>query len=104
MPTAVKDAYRACERLARSHYENFSVGSIILPRGTKKHRYALYAFARTTDDLGDEFEGDRIAKLDEWERELRGDAPSHPVLAAVRDTRERFDIPLEPFLRLIEAN
>jgi len=107
MIRTVEDAYETCERLARAHYENFTVGSALLPRGTKKHLYALYAFARTTDDLGDEAEGDRIAQLKEWERDLRrcfSGHPVHPVLLAVQETVRQFDIPADPFLKLIEAN
>jgi squalene synthase HpnC len=100
-------AFEACSKLATSHYENFTVGSILLPRGTKKHLHALYAFARTTDDIGDESEGDRLANLDAWEedfRRIRGGTPRHPVHAALVDTVGKFDIPDEPFLKLIEAN
>lgn len=107
MPLALDDAFETCERLARGHYENFTVGSALLPRGTKKHLWALYAFARTTDDLGDEAVGDRLARLAAWERDFRrcyDGEPNHQVLVAVRDTIRRFDIPPGPFLRLIEAN
>ncbi len=100
-------AFEACVRLAKSHYENFTVGSILLPRGTKKHIHALYAFARTTDDIRDESEGDRLANLDAWEvdfRRIRGGTPRHPVHVALVETVRAFDIPDEPFLKLIEAN
>lgn len=100
-------AFEACVRLARSHDENFTVGSLLLPRGTRKHLHALYAFARTTDDIGDESEGDRLANLDAWEgdfRRIRDGTPRHPVHVALADTVRKFDIPDEPFLNLIEAN
>lgn len=69
--------------------------------------YAVYAFCRGTDDLGDEAEGDRLALLDEWEAGLRRCYDSMPRdirLVALQRTIQRFDIPPEPFLRLIEAN
>ena len=100
-------AFEACARLANTHYENFTVGSLLLPRGTKKHLHALYAFARTTDDIGDESEGDRLANLDAWEedfRRIRDGSPRHPVHVALVETVRKFDIPDEPFLKLIEAN
>lgn len=124
VPT-LDEAYRHCEELARRHYENFTVGSALLPRGVKRHLWAMYAFARTTDDLGDEpldsaayreavgglprgsGEADRLAALEAWEADLRlcrGGSPGHPVLVAAADTIREFDIPEEPFLRLIEAN
>ena len=40
--------------LASSHYENFPVGSFLLPRAARQHLHRIYAFARTADDLADE--------------------------------------------------
>lgn len=101
------EAYAHCRRIALGHYENFPVVSWLLPRGLRPHMYAVYAYCRGVDDLGDEAEGDRLALLSEWETELRrcydGDA-SDPRFVALGDTIRRFDIPPEPFLRLIEAN
>src|SRR6185436_10164682 len=57
--------------------------------------------------LGDEVEGDRLAALDELERELEAcyrSEPSWPVLQALAPTIHEFSLPREPFLRLIEAN
>jgi squalene synthase HpnC len=73
----------------------------------RRHIYAVYAYCRGVDDLGDEAEGDRAALLDEWERDLRScydDSPSDIRFVALQHTIRRFDIPLAPFLRLIEAN
>ena len=103
----VAEAYERCERLARSHYENFTVGSRLLPSGKRRHFYAIYAFCRFVDNLGDELEGDRLRALDYWEQEVDAcfsGTPSHPYMVAVQDTVRSFDIPREPFLRLIEAN
>jgi squalene synthase HpnC len=69
--------------------------------------YNIYAYCRTVDDLGDEAKGDRLALLDDWEADLRrvySGRPEYPVLLAVKHTVEEFDIPIEPFLRLIVAN
>jgi squalene synthase HpnC len=40
--------------LAGRHYENFPVGSWLLPRAARTHLHRIYAFARTADDLADE--------------------------------------------------
>ncbi|MEX0763393.1 MAG: squalene synthase HpnC [Dehalococcoidia bacterium] len=104
---SLQDAFDSCERLAKSHYENFSLGTRLLPRDLRRHFYAIYAFCRGVDDLGDEIEGDRLASLNEWERQLRlsyDGTPDHPYFLALRDTISQFDIPREPFLKLIEAN
>lgn len=102
-----EEAYAACAEIAEGHYENFSVASRLLPRGIRKYMYAIYAFCRHTDDLGDEASGDRIALLEEWERELvqvyRGD-PKHPIMIAIKDVVQRFSICDEPFRKLIHAN
>ena len=49
-----EEAYRYCQRLARTHYENFTVGSWLLPREQRRHVYAIYGYCRGVDDLGDE--------------------------------------------------
>ncbi|MDE2861504.1 MAG: squalene synthase HpnC [Chloroflexota bacterium] len=104
---SAEEAYDYCRTLARSHYENFTVASWFLPRDKRPHVYAVYAFCRFVDDLGDEAQGDRLALLDRWEEELRAcydGMPTHPIAVALADTIQRFSIPMEPFLKLVEAN
>lgn len=104
---SVEQSYEYCRKLARSHYENFTVASWFLPREKRPHVYAVYAYCRFVDDLGDESPGDRLGLLDWWEEELRScydGTPSHPVSIALRETIHRFEIPREPFLKLVEAN
>ena len=101
---ALAQAYEFCSRMARSHYENFTVASWLMPRAMRKHMHAIYAYARMADDFADE-EHDP-AKLDQWERELDfayAGAPRHPVFVALADTARRFDIPREPFADLLRA-
>ena len=50
----ITEAYRACVRIANSHYENFSVGSWLLPMEIRRHIAAIYAFSRVADDIADE--------------------------------------------------
>jgi squalene synthase HpnC len=91
----------------RARTENFPVASILFPRHLRPHLRAVYGFARLVDMLGDEVEGDRLAALDELERELEAcysGRPAWPVMAALQPTIEEFTLPREPFLRLIEAN
>jgi squalene synthase HpnC len=87
--------------------ENFSVASRLLPRAVRAHLLAVYGFARLADDIGDEAEGDRLALLDWLEGEVgraaRGEA-THPLLARLTPTIRQFELPLDPFHRLIEAN
>ena len=95
------------EVAARAAGENFPVGSILFPRALRPHIRALYCYARLVDELGDSFDGDRLAALDELEREVEATfegEPTWPVLRNVQPTVRAFDLPREPFLRLIEAN
>jgi squalene synthase HpnC len=92
---------------ARAKTENFPVASLLFPRALRPHLRAVYGFARLVDILGDEAEGDRLALLDELEREVEAcytDEPSWPVLRVLQPTIREFDLPREPFLRLIECN
>jgi len=105
---SLADAYAYCERLARSHYENFSVATWFLPKRLRQHFYNVYAYCRISDDLGDET-GDREASLqllDEWQCEL--DAcydghPRHPVFVALAGTVREFNIPKQTFADLLIA-
>lgn len=125
-PPTLAQAQAYCARLARRHYENFNVGGWITPRHKLPHIYAIYAWCRTVDDLGDETLPDdpddhptdagrlrpdiarhRLARLDWWESELElayHGQPTHPVAVAAQHTIAQFGIPPEPFRRLIEAN
>jgi squalene synthase HpnC len=105
---SLDDAYAYCERLARSHYENFSVATWFLPKRLRQHFYNVYAYCRISDDLGDET-GDREASLqllDEWESELNAcyeGNPRHPVIVALAGTVREFDIPKQTFADLLTA-
>lgn len=102
------EAREYCRRLARSHYENFSVASWFLPSRLRQHFFNVYAYCRISDDLGDEA-GDRAASLqllDQWETEL--DAcyeghPRHPVFVALAETVCAFKIPKHEFSDLLTA-
>ena len=91
----------------RARTENFPVASLLFPRWLRPHLRAVYGFARLVDILGDEVEVDRLAALDELERELDAcyaGEPAWPVMRVLQPTIREFGLPREPFLRLIEAN
>jgi squalene synthase HpnC len=102
------EARAYCRRLARSHYENFSVASWFLPAGLRQHFFNVYAYCRISDDLGDEV-GDRAASLqllEQWEAELNAcyeGRPRHPVFVALAETVGRFEIPKHEFADLLTA-
>src|SRR5712692_6716226 len=91
----------------RARTENFPVASVLFPRRLRPHLRAVYGFARLVDILGDEVEGDRLAALDELEREVErcySGEPEWPVMRVLQPTIRAYGLPREPFLRLIEAN
>jgi phytoene/squalene synthetase len=102
------EAHAYCGRLARTHYENFSVASLLLPRRLLQHFHSVYAYCRWADDLGDETGGGQQALelLQWWRQELLQcyeGKPHHPVMVALAQTIRRFYIPPDPFLDLLLA-
>src|SRR5262245_377002 len=109
-------AYETCEALARSHYENFPVASALLPRPMRPHIAAVYAFARTADDLADEGDtpgAERRAALEAWQCRLHGAVESTSwlpsgarddlILAATAASIRTLNLPLSLFDDLISA-
>src|SRR5438132_4036777 len=111
-PCSVAEGFAYCERLARAHYENFPVGSLLVPKARRPHVYNIYAFARTADDFADEgydtplTERERLTALDDWERQLedcyRGTA-THPVFVALGETVKELRLPIQLFRDLLAA-
>ena len=97
-----------CERLAKTHYENFSVATWFLPKRLRQHFYNVYAYCRISDDLGDEV-GDAqqsLELLNQWETELNScyaGSPRHPVFVALAETVQQCGIPKHEFSDLLIA-
>jgi len=107
-------AYAACEQLARDHYENFPVASILLPRAMRRPVAAIYAFARRADDFADEpgyADAERLRLLDEWSHRLRqcfvepgtAASPDDLIFAALADTIRAHHLPVSLFEDLLSA-
>jgi squalene synthase HpnD/squalene synthase HpnC len=102
-------AYRQCWRIASAHYENFTVASWLLPRRQRWHLAAIYAWARTADDLADEgtaTPAERLAWLDAWERQLDdglAGRPVDPIVVATVDTIRSCGLAVDPFRALLRA-
>ncbi len=104
----LEQAQQYTRRLARSHYENFTVVSWLLPKELRQHFYNVYAYCRWADDLADEIpDRDRALRLlDWWQDELRhcyAGRPRHPVFVALQETALARNIPQEPFADLLVA-
>lgn len=66
-------AYSNAIRFTKSHYENFPVLSVFVPKALQKHVAVVYQFARQADDLADEgkfTEAERIENLFEYENDF----------------------------------
>lgn len=107
-PCSYEQACGYTRWLARSHYENFPVVSLLLPRELHQDFYNVYAFCRWSDDLADEI-GDPSRSLELlawWGHELTemyAGRCRHPVYIALARTVARHRIPVRPFEDLIRA-
>ena len=105
---SLEEAREYCRRLARSHYENFSVASWFLPQKLRQHFFNVYSYCRISDDLGDEV-GDTATSLlllDQWQQELDAcydGTPRHAVFVALAETVRQFEIPKQEFVDLLTA-
>jgi squalene synthase HpnC len=104
------EAQAWCKRLATTHYENFHVATFFLPAALRPHFHSVYAFCRTSDDLGDEVADTATATrlLAQWRAMLhecfeQPEASKHPVFVALQPTIAACNLPREPFDDLISA-
>ena len=105
---SLEEAQQYCARLARTHYENFSVATWFLPARLRQHFYNVYAYCRISDDLGDEVGNPQqsLELLNQWEAELEAcysGSPRHPVFVALSQTVRQFSIPQHEFSDLLIA-
>jgi squalene synthase HpnC len=110
----LRRAYGACTELARTHYENFPVASLLLPRRMRPAIAAVYAFARRADDFADEpgySQPERLRLLDDWQRRLDAAAAgtvsagsaNDLIFVAVADAIREHDLPISLFSDLLSA-
>jgi squalene synthase HpnC len=92
----------------REHSENFPVALKLLPAAHREALHAVYGYARTVDELGDSYTGDRTAALHAFMVDLdhiwADQEPDHQVLRRLRPIVRRHDLTADPFHRLIQAN
>lgn len=95
------------------HYENFPVASVLCPARLRPAVLAIYAFARTADDLADEGDpppDERLSALRAYRADLLATFEGQPasarwdgVFSRLGRMRMAHDLPLAPFLRLLDA-
>jgi squalene synthase HpnC len=92
--------------------ENFPVALRMLPRRHREHLMAVYTFARTVDDIGDEAPPDQRlgllaglhADLERLSADPPGKLPAHPAVRGLAGVVSDCAIPMQPFRDLIAAN
>jgi phytoene synthase len=101
-------SYRHCRQVARSANSNFSWVFRLLPADQRRGMEALYAFARHLDDVTDSEEllERKQLGLDFWREELAAglDGKLHgPVMPALADTVQRFQIPRKHLEQILDG-
>lgn len=110
-------AYSHCREIISVHARTFYMATRFLPYHKQRSVFAIYGFCRYLDHLVDESEDlvekeeipshDIAIRLDEFEEQLhdiyRGKSHTHPILKALADTVENFNIPLELPLELLNG-
>ncbi|MGH3302988.1 MAG: squalene synthase HpnC [Streptosporangiaceae bacterium] len=92
--------------------ENFPVALRMLPRRYRDHLMAVYTYARTVDDFGDEAQKDqRLGLLAALREDLGllytgppGSPPAHQAVRGLTSVVTDCAIPMQPFRDLIAAN
>jgi phytoene synthase len=104
----VEASYQLCRDVTRHHSKTFYLASLFLRTPQRRAIWSVYAFCRTADDLVDR-DGpahERLASIDAWQEHVvtafEGN-PKHPLTVALADSVQRYGIPLEPALQLIEG-
>ncbi|HEX4563733.1 MAG TPA: presqualene diphosphate synthase HpnD [Solirubrobacteraceae bacterium] len=113
---ALARAYGVCESITRERAANFYWGIRLLRAERRRAMCAVYAFARRIDDIGDGplAVAAKLTALEEAEMSLApllgADTPAaaaasraDPVLVALEDVRDRFAIPPDALVQLIEG-
>ncbi len=104
----VRDAYTYCRQIIHRASKTFTWGARLLPPQKRRAAWAIYAFCRVVDDIADEA-GDIArarTRLDAWRSRLArayADAPDGPITLAWHDMLQRFAVPLQPALDLIDG-
>ncbi len=107
----LEQAYQFCQDLAKSHYENFPVASVLLPKKLRRPISVIYAFARTADDFADEgdaSQSERLQQLDSYSQALqqihnRNYQGQAPIFIALADVIKQHQLPISLFNDLLSA-
>jgi 15-cis-phytoene synthase len=100
-------AYAHCAAVAARHGKSYHLATRLLTPDRRPAVHALYAAARTADDLVDLPGADPAGDLADWSRaalaELGAGWSDDPVRLALVDTYRRYDIPVEHLVDFLAA-
>src|SRR5881409_1280182 len=104
MSTAIDEAYAEVQRVTRARAKNFAYGIMVLPREKRRAIAAIYAYARSVDDIAD---GDlpvheKRTQLESLRAALNLESSEDPMLVALADARSRFPIPDDSLRALVD--
>lgn len=104
---SIEEANNFTKKIALGHYENFPVGSLLIPQEKRQHFYNIYAFSRISDDIADEpgniSKEYRIESLEKLKNMIGEKTNANPIFSALADTMDELDLPKKPFEMLIDA-
>ena len=101
--TSLEHDYQYCERIIQKHSKSLYFAFSKLPKEKAQAVYAIYAFCRLADDSIDEAVSreDQEKALTYMTEELNkfeaGNESDHPILRALRDVFNRYDMSIQPF-------
>lgn len=104
--TDITAAYAECARITTEQAKNFAYGIKLLDKPRRDAMSAVYAMARRIDDIGD---GplpapDKLDALDQVRASIKSlHRPDDPVLVALADVVERYDLPLDELGLLVDG-
>jgi len=100
---------KTIENIAKTHYENFPVGSFFIPKSYREPIHLVYTFARVADDFADEGTmtvAERIDRINEWQRYLHNAVNGESNIeffVKLSNVIQTYHIPLQLFDDLLIA-
>ena len=109
----IEQSLKFCESIAKSHYENFPVASLLLPTSIRSHVMVIYAFSRIADDIADELSLEYGKEKAEHALTIMHHfvkqahvgiyKGKNPLWTALQHVFEKTSLPILPFERLLNA-
>lgn len=101
----LQEAFQFCQELTNSHYENFPVASLLIPKNKRKYIFVVYSFARIADDIADEIPNKKEKQelLTQYKSNLSKKNLKNPIFLALEHTISKLNLSTDNFYKLLEA-